>query len=101
MVWVRKIRHSSDSIDLSSFCLTLQRELQLCIVRLSQRFAANFNPRRSNFAPSEFCYSSLNQPFALGDRRTAEDMRRMDIETRRRDKIRKTLLCSLETRVCS
>ncbi|KAF9652698.1 UPF0187-domain-containing protein [Thelephora ganbajun] len=50
-----------NDLDLDGFCLTLQRELHEITAH-------------PNFAPSEFCYSSWNQPFAPSDRRTAEEM---------------------------
>lgn len=71
--------------------------LQLCVVRVPSRFAPNFILQHPNFAPSEFCYTSWNQPFAPSDRRTAENMI-LDEKNEYHDKetgldgIRKTLL---------
>lgn len=71
--------------------------LQLCVVRVSSGFAPNFLPQHPNLAPSEFCYSSWNQPFAPADRRTAEDIigdEKNEYHDKQTglDRIRKTLL---------
>lgn len=50
-----------NDLDLDGFCFSLQRELH--------EIAAH-----PNLAPSEFCYSSWNQPFTPYDRRTAEEI---------------------------
>ena len=64
---------------------------------MPSRFTPDFYPQHPNFAPSEFCYSSWNQPFAPSDRRTAEDLIRDEKNEYHDkeaglDKIRKTLL---------
>ncbi|KAF8962275.1 Bestrophin, RFP-TM, chloride channel-domain-containing protein [Flammula alnicola] len=50
-----------NDLDLDYFCLAIQRELHL--------ITAHTMPN-----PSDFVFSSLNQPFAPADRRTAKDL---------------------------
>ncbi|KAI0746513.1 hypothetical protein C8Q80DRAFT_775734 [Daedaleopsis nitida] len=50
-----------NDLDLDAFCLTIQRELH--------EITAHTCPD-----PSEYIISAWNQPFAPGDRRTAEEM---------------------------
>lgn len=73
--------------------------LHLCVVCVSSRFGPDSLPQHPSFTPSEFCFNGWNQPFAPGDRRTAEDMIREDQHEYHDkevglDKIRKTLLHS-------
>jgi len=75
-----------NDLDLDGFCFALQRELQEITAH-------------PNLPPSEFCYSSWNQPFAPSDRRTAEEMIRDEKneyhdKTTGLDKMRKTMLHS-------
>ena len=68
-------------------------------MRVSSRCTPNFFPQHPNYTPSEYCFSSWNQPFAPSDRRTAEELIR-DEKNEYHDKetgcfkIRKTLLQS-------
>ena len=89
--------------DLDGFCLALQRELHeitaVRCARVVKVYPPDFLPQHPNFAPSEFCYNSWNQPFAPSDRRTAEDMIRDEKNEYKDkgaglDKLRKTLLHS-------
>lgn len=68
-------------------------------MRTYSRAVTNLLSQHPNFAPSEFCYTGWNQPFAPGDRRTAEDMiqdkeNEYHGEKTGLDSIRKTLLNS-------
>lgn len=63
--------------DLDGFCLALQRDLhEITAVRSARVFkiAPNSLLQHPNFAPSEYCYTSWNQPFAPSDRTTADEM---------------------------
>lgn len=53
--------YDSNDLDLDGFCLMIQRELH--------EITAHSSPD-----PSTFIFSAWNQPFAPGDRRTAEEM---------------------------
>lgn len=57
----RSVAYDENDLDIDSYCLSIARELAEITAH---------NP----VSPSDFIFSRLNQPFAPGDRRTAEDL---------------------------